>query len=71
MPNISYTGVCPFWKSESSDGTRMRCEICTFKFPDREARRDIAYKYCANDYKRCSIYPAAWAAAERAYEKRR
>ena len=34
------------------------CECARFRFPDKEARREIVYRFCAHptDYKKCVIY---------------
>ena len=71
MGNTSFLGVCPFWKCEHVSRKTMNCELCKFKFPDEQSRREIAYKYCAGDYKECTIYPVAYRAALRADEEQK
>lgn len=48
---------CPFFKTEKNT-TRMTCELCSFKFPDKQARDDLVYVYCADsqNYKNCMCY---------------
>lgn len=56
MDDNSHIPFCPFYTKER-DG-KLNCEGGTVKFPDRIARREIVYKYCASpdNYKNCIIY---------------
>ena len=49
-------GTCPYFQREKGDGYTY-CECARFRFPDKQARRDIVYKYCAHPdgYERCVI----------------
>ena len=40
-------GTCPYFQREKGDGYTY-CECARFRFPDKQARRDIVYKYCAH-----------------------
>lgn len=50
-------GMCPFYMSEKKS-LSMKCELCSFKFPDGEARRAVVYEYCGHptNYKNCMLY---------------
>lgn len=60
--------VCPFLKGEKKKES-LSCELCSFKFPDKAARREIVYGYCANTegYKSCMLYKVLSAYYERKY----
>ena len=44
---LAFVGMCPYIKDMRSLKKNI-CECATFTFPDRKARRDIVYKYCAH-----------------------
>ena len=39
-------GACPYFRYEKAGVTY--CECAEMRFPDRRARRDIVYSYCAH-----------------------
>lgn len=49
-------GICPFFKSDRECG-RVSCEGANFHFPDKEARREFVYRFCAHPdgYKECPL----------------
>ncbi|MBQ7357416.1 MAG: hypothetical protein IJW65_01630 [Clostridia bacterium] len=48
---MAFAGMCPYLKNtKKSDGAV--CECATFRFPDKQARRDVLYGYCG--------HPDAW-----------
>ena len=49
-------GTCPYFQREKGDGYTY-CECARFRFPDKQARRDIVYQYCAHPdgYRACVI----------------
>ena len=49
-------GLCPYYIRDRGKG-RVYCECCRFSFPDKGARREIIYRYCAHPtgYKSCMI----------------
>lgn len=44
---LAFIGMCPYIKDMRSL-KRNVCECANFTFPDRKARREIVYKYCAH-----------------------
>lgn len=61
-------GTCPYFQREKGDGYTY-CECARFRFPDKQARRDIVYKYCAHPdgYEGCVIKQAMDQFYERKY----
>lgn len=49
-------GICPYYKKERGGG-HVNCEGATFRFPDRLARREYVYRFCAHPvgYKECPL----------------
>ena len=49
-------GICPFFKQDRGNG-RVSCEGANFRFPDKEARREYVYRFCADTdgYKTCPL----------------
>lgn len=45
--------VCPYFEYEK-DGA-LYCNLGKFVFPDKIARRHLAYSYCAGDYNNCQF----------------
>lgn len=48
---MAYAIMCPYMKT-IKDGLEMSCECARFRFPDKQARRDVIYGVCA--------HPTAW-----------
>lgn len=61
-------GMCPYFRYEKAGVTY--CECGELHFPDRRARRDIVYAYCAHpsDYKRCPFKCALDGYYERSFQ---
>ena len=55
MDDYSQGLYCPFYGKEK-DG-KLKCEAGTIRFPDRIARRELVYTYCASpdNYKNCTL----------------
>ena len=51
-----HVGICPYFQRDRGRGL-VYCECARFRFPDKEARREIVYKLCAHpdDYKKCVL----------------
>ena len=47
---MAFRGVCPYIKEHGKD-KEIDCECVNFNFPDRGARRDVIYGYCAHPEK--------------------
>ncbi|MBO5041442.1 MAG: hypothetical protein J6D87_00605 [Clostridia bacterium] len=49
-------GICPYYLRDRGNGL-VYCECARFRFPDKLARREIVYGYCAHPdhYKQCPI----------------
>ena len=62
-------GYCPYFGRERSSWV-VTCEGACLKFPDREARREVLYRYCAHPegYKACMLKQALDHYYERKYE---
>ena len=60
---------CPYFKYEKQGTTH--CECGDFIFPDKQARREIIYGYCAHprNFERCMFYRALENYYERKYSK--
>lgn len=61
-------GICPFYGQERGNG-RVSCEGASFHFPDKVARREYLYTYCAHPegYKKCPLKIALEHYYERKY----
>lgn len=48
--------LCPYFKQDRGRG-HICCEGATFKFPDKLARREYVYRFCAHPegYKQCQL----------------
>ena len=68
--NESREGICPYFTRERSHGV-VSCECARLKFPDRESRREIVYRFCAHPegYKACMLKQALDHYYERKYEQ--
>lgn len=55
---MSVDAECPFFKSGKDGG--IRCECADMRMPDKKARREILYGYCAHptNFRRCMLYIA-------------
>ena len=64
----SREGICPYFTRERSHGV-VTCECARLKFPDRDSRREIVYRYCAHPegYKACMLKQALDHYYERKY----
>ena len=53
---MAIAGTCPYLK-KVSDGKNISCECAKFSFPDRIARRDLLYGFCAHptEFKNCVL----------------
>ena len=65
----AHVGYCPYFYRERSQGV-VYCEGARLKFPDKDARREILYRYCAHPegYKACMLKQALDHYYERKYE---
>lgn len=63
-------GVCPYFIRDRGRGV-IYCECARFHFPDKLARREILYTYCAHPtgYKQCVLKHAMDGFYQRKYEK--
>lgn len=52
-------GICPYYLRDRGNG-KVYCECAKFQFPDKLARREIVYGFCAHpaNYKKCAIKQA-------------
>ena len=66
----AHVGICPYYMRDRGHGV-MYCEIARFRFPDKLARREVVYRYCAHPegYKACMLKNALDHYYERKYEK--
>lgn len=66
----SREGICPYFTRERSHGV-VTCECARLKFPDRDSRREIVYRYCAHPegYKACMLKQALDHYYERKYAR--
>ena len=55
-PEDVQVGICPYFVRDRGKGL-VYCECARFRFPDKEARREIVYRFCAHPtgYKTCMI----------------
>lgn len=60
---------CPFFRRERDQ--YAYCEMCRFRFPDKQARRDILFTYCSDPvkYQECMLYKTLQSYYERLYDK--
>lgn len=63
-------GVCPYFIRDRGKGV-IYCECARFHFPDKLARREIVYTYCAHPtgYKQCVLKHAMDGFYRRKYER--
>ncbi len=61
LPEVSRStevcvGMCPYYLRDKGNGT-VYCESARFRFPDKFARREIVYGFCAHpeNYKKCAF----------------
>ena len=68
--NARHDGMCPYFMRDRGGG-KVYCECATFKFPDKEARRDIVYRFCAHPtgYNDCPLKQAMDGYYERMYAR--
>lgn len=68
--NEGREGICPYFTRERSHGV-VTCECARLKFPDRDCRREIVYRYCAHPegYKACMLKQALDHYYERKYAR--
>ncbi len=61
-------GMCPYYRYEKAGVTH--CECGELRFPDRGARRDVVYGYCAHPtaYLKCPLKCALDGYYERRYQ---
>ncbi len=61
-------GICPYYQRDRGNGV-IYCECARFRFPDKLARREIIYGFCAHpeNYKKCAIKQAMDHFYERKY----
>ncbi len=52
-------GICPYYLRDRGNGM-VYCECARFRFPDKLARREIIYGFCAHpeNYKKCALKQA-------------
>lgn len=52
-------GICPYFLRDRGKGM-VYCECARFRFPDKLARREIVYSFCAHpdNYKKCVLKQA-------------
>ena len=52
-------GICPYYLRDRGNGM-VYCECARFRFPDKLARREIVYGFCAHpeNYKKCALKQA-------------
>lgn len=64
-----HVGICPYYMRDRGKGV-VYCECAKFHFPDKQARREIVYGYCAHPegYKRCALKQMLDGFYERKYE---
>ena len=64
-----HVGICPYYMRDRGQGV-VYCECAKFRFPDKVARREILYSYCAHPdgYKQCVLKQMMDRYYERKYE---
>lgn len=65
-----HAGICPYFRRERGGGV-IYCECATLRFPDKQARRDIVYRFCAHPegYHACPLKQALDGYYERKYAR--
>ena len=65
---MAFRGVCPYIKELGKD-KQLACECASFNFPDKGAKRDVIYGYCAHpdNWKECLFKKAMDNFYERKY----
>ncbi len=55
-PEELNVGICPYFVRDRGKGL-VYCECARFRFPDKLARREIVYRFCAHPsgYKSCAL----------------
>lgn len=68
--HVRHDGMCPYFRKEHSGG-KVYCECATLRFPDKEARREIVYRFCAHPtgYNACPLKQAMDGYYERMYAR--
>ncbi|MBQ5725411.1 MAG: hypothetical protein IIV80_04585 [Clostridia bacterium] len=63
-----YPAICPYYKREDYRGT-IYCECARLRFPDKQSRREIVYRFCAHPegYRVCPFKMALDGYYERRY----
>ena len=66
----THIGICPYYQRDRGNGV-VCCECARFHFPDKVARREIVYGFCAHpdNFKKCAIKQAMDHYHERKYEQ--
>ena len=61
-------GICPYYLRDKGNGV-VYCECARLRFPDKMARREIVYGFCAHPdhYKKCMLKQAMDHYYERKY----
>lgn len=64
-----HVGICPYYQKDRGQGV-IYCECAKFRFPDKIARREIVYGFCAHPegYKQCALKQMMDRFYERKYE---
>ena len=64
-----HLGICPYYIRDRGRGV-VYCECAKFRFPDKQARRDIVYTFCAHPegYKKCPLKQMMDGFYERKYQ---
>lgn len=56
MKNTSKTFLCPFYTWDEK--TKVHCEGGRMSFKDRESAKEYIDRYCAGDWRRCTVAAA-------------
>lgn len=64
-----HLGICPYYIRDRGNGL-VYCECARFRFPDKQARREIVYGYCGHPekYKLCPLKQMLDGFYERKYQ---
>ena len=67
MDDHNYGAYCPFYSRERNGN--LECEAGKIKFPDKTARREFIYTYCASssNYENCTLCRMLMTYYERKY----
>ena len=62
-------GICPYYLRDRGNGM-VYCECARFRFPDKLARREFVYRFCAHPegYRDCQLKVVMDHYYERKYE---